>query len=286
MLGECNDILRTLAQRRHAKLKLSQTMEKILAKASRGYRCFQVLISSGNDAHVDFNFPITAQSVKRISVQHSQQLDLRVQLQFPDFIQEERAPVREFKQSRLGNIGPGERPFLVAEQFALHQILRKSSAVDVDPGAAASMRRLVNRTGNQFLSRSRFSRNQDGLRMPGDAVHHTDEFVHQRTGKNERRTLNLPGRCMREPFCRLLISRRLHVARQNAFSALFGDQQKQSDHSCGDGPAVAQHRNREPRTQFLAGLTLTLALRCEMAFVQNPGQHRLVQWNFPCTAPC
>ena len=47
------------------------------------------------------------------------------------------------------------------------------------------MRRLVNRTGNQFLASTGFACDQNRLGVPGNAVHHADEFVHQRTGDNE-----------------------------------------------------------------------------------------------------
>ena len=72
MLGECNDILGTLTQRRYAKLKLSQAMIKVVAKPSRRHRCFQILIRGGDDADVDLNFPMAPQPVKRISIQNPQ----------------------------------------------------------------------------------------------------------------------------------------------------------------------------------------------------------------------
>jgi len=54
---------------------------------------------------------MSAQPVKRISIQNSQQLDLRVKLQLSNFIEKERAPIGELKQSGFGDLGPGERAF-------------------------------------------------------------------------------------------------------------------------------------------------------------------------------
>src|SRR5208283_5987377 len=96
-----------------------------------------------------------------------QQLDLRVQLQLSNFVEKQRAPVSQFKQARLGNISAGESALFIPEQFALHQILGKRCAVNVDPRPAAPMRGFMNRASDQLLADSSFSRNQNRLSMPG-----------------------------------------------------------------------------------------------------------------------
>ena len=68
MFGECDDVLRTFTQRWHAKLELTETMVEIFAEAAFFDRGFEVLIRSGDDADVDFNFPVTADAVKGLPV--------------------------------------------------------------------------------------------------------------------------------------------------------------------------------------------------------------------------
>src|SRR5258708_18162072 len=85
MFGQRNNVLRALAQGRYAKLKLAQPMEKILPKPSRRYSLVEILIRGRNDTHVHLNLSMSAQAVKRISVEHAQQLDLSLKLQFSDF---------------------------------------------------------------------------------------------------------------------------------------------------------------------------------------------------------
>ena len=79
------------------KLKLAEAMEKILPKAARGHGGIEILIGGGDDADIDFDLAVTAQTVEWISIQNTQQLYLRVQLQFADFIEEKRALVGHFE---------------------------------------------------------------------------------------------------------------------------------------------------------------------------------------------
>ena len=70
MLGQRDDIFWPLPQRWHAKLKLTQSMEQILAKPSGRDRAIEVVVGRSDDANVHFDFAVAAQPVKRIPVQH------------------------------------------------------------------------------------------------------------------------------------------------------------------------------------------------------------------------
>ncbi len=119
MFSQSDYVLRALPQRGHPKLKLAEPMEEILAEASRGHGGVEILIGGGDDTDVDLDFSMTAQAVKRISVQHAQELHLSLRLQFADFIQKKCSLVREFEQAGLGRIGASERALFVAEQLTL-----------------------------------------------------------------------------------------------------------------------------------------------------------------------
>ncbi len=193
MFSQGNDVFRTLAQRRNAELELAEAMKKILAKAAFFDRSFEILIGGGDDADIDFDFAVAAETVERLAIQHAQKLDLSLQLQFADFVEKKSTFVGQFEEARFRNIGAAEGAFFVSEEFALHQILGKRGAVDVDPGTAAAMGRLVNRARDQFLASTSLAGNQNSFRMPGDAVHQAHELVHDRTGENEVRVIDFAG---------------------------------------------------------------------------------------------
>ncbi len=94
VLGQSHDVLGTFAQRGHTKLKLAETMEKILAKSARLDCGIEILIGGSDDANIDFDFAVTTQAIERISIQNAQKLDLSLQLQLADFIEEQAYPCR------------------------------------------------------------------------------------------------------------------------------------------------------------------------------------------------
>src|SRR5271154_6525081 len=185
VLGQRDDVFRTLAQRRHAKLELAETMEKILAEAAGGDGGVEILVRRGDDPDVDCDLAVASQAVEGRSVEHAQQLDLSLKLEFSDFIEKERALVGEFEQAGLGRIRAGEGALFVTEQLALDQVLGQRSTVDVDPGPAAPIRSLVNRVGDEFLAGSGFAGDQHAFGMAGDAVYHAHEAVHHRAREYE-----------------------------------------------------------------------------------------------------
>src|SRR4051794_13692783 len=144
MFGEGHRVFWPLAQRRNSQLKLPETMKKILTESPVSYGCLKVLIRGGDDADINLDLAMSTQPVKRLPVEHAQQLHLRLQLQFADLIQKKRSPISEFEQPRFRGIGAAECAFLVTEKFTLYQVLRKSCAVNIDPRTAAPIRSFVN----------------------------------------------------------------------------------------------------------------------------------------------
>src|ERR1700747_991806 len=139
MLGESDDILRPLAQRRNPQLKLAEAVKQILAEAALAYCGLEVLVGCGDNPDVNLDFAMPTQAVERLSIQHAQQLPLCLQLHFPDLIEEKCAFIGEFEQPRLGCIGAAKRALFVTEQFTLHQVFRKGGAIDVNPRTAAAV---------------------------------------------------------------------------------------------------------------------------------------------------
>src|SRR5579884_489524 len=104
---------------------------------------------------------MSAQPVIRSAVKHAQQFYLHLGVEFTYFIEEQRAAISEFKQSRFTCIGAAERPLFVAEQFAFDQVLGKRGAVYVNEHLVAAPGKLVDGASNQFLTAAGFPHNKN-----------------------------------------------------------------------------------------------------------------------------
>ena len=71
-----------------------------------------------------------------------------------------------------------ERALLVAEQFALHQVIRQRAAVDIHPGPFAAQREIVHRARHDFFTRSALSADQDGGVGARDLLHQAEHGFH------------------------------------------------------------------------------------------------------------
>ena len=190
MFGEGDDILGALAQRRNAQLELSKAVEEVLTEAAFFDGGFEILVSGGDDADVDFNLAVTAETVEGLAIEHAQEFHLSLQLQFADFVEEESAFLGEFEKAGLRGIGAAEGAFFVSEEFAFDEVFGEGGAVDIDPGTSVAWRRLVNRARNEFLAGASLAGNQNSFGVARDAVDQCHEFVHDRAGKNKLRVVN------------------------------------------------------------------------------------------------
>jgi hypothetical protein len=110
---------------------------------------------------------------------------LNVRWQFADFIEEKRAFVGQFEQSRLGTVGSAESSFFIAKQFAFNEMLGQSRAVDINPGLAVTVGVFVNAAGDKFFAAAGFPGYEDGFRVPRNALHQEHEALHRATSHNE-----------------------------------------------------------------------------------------------------
>jgi hypothetical protein len=94
----------------------------------------------GDHPHVDAPRHVASQSLELALLQHPQQLHLDVGRHVPDLVQEHRPRIGLLELARLGRRGPGERPFLLSEKFALYQVLRQGGAVDLHQRPVAARR--------------------------------------------------------------------------------------------------------------------------------------------------
>ena len=88
---------------------------------------------------------------------HAEQLGLLFGRQDVDFVEQQRAAAGGGELAFAVAVGPGERAFDVAEQFALDQIRRQSAAGDGAEAVFAAVGKFVNQAGEKRLAAARFA---------------------------------------------------------------------------------------------------------------------------------
>ena len=99
-----------------------------------------------------------------------------------DFVEEDRAAVRNMEQARLRLPGIRERAAFEAEQLRLEQCVGNGRAVDVDEGSRRTWVHSVNHPRDEPLARAGFALNQHGRR----ALRGEDGGARQRRDNSSR----------------------------------------------------------------------------------------------------
>src|SRR5437660_12051318 len=98
-------------------------MEKVLAKQSLLHRFREIAIRCGNDPDIDLDGLNAAKPLEFHFLQNAQDLGLSSRIHVADFVQEDRALIRELEFPELPFDGACKCAFLEAEEFALQQAL-------------------------------------------------------------------------------------------------------------------------------------------------------------------
>ncbi|MNN18536.1 hypothetical protein D3C81_1317480 [compost metagenome] len=124
------DVLATVAQRRHLQVEHVQAVEQVFAEAAFGDHALQVAVGGADDAHIHLHFAVATHPAEAAIAEKTQQLGLQVWRHLADFIEKYRALVGQFHQPGLAApLRAGEGAGGVAEQFALGQALGQRGAV-------------------------------------------------------------------------------------------------------------------------------------------------------------
>src|SRR5207249_187322 len=95
-------------------------------------------------------------------LQNAQQLHLRFQRQFADFVEEDGAAVGELEASNPPPEGAGESALDVAEELALDQARRDGAAVHFHQGTVLTGATVVDRSRDKLLPGPRLSIDKHG----------------------------------------------------------------------------------------------------------------------------
>ena len=122
----------------------------------------QILVGGGDDADIGLDRRAAADRRIFALLQHAQQPGLRLHRHVADLVEEQRAALGllEAPGGALG--GAGEGAFLMAEQFALDEVVRDRRHVDGDEGPFLALAVIVQRAGDQLLARAGLAVDQHG----------------------------------------------------------------------------------------------------------------------------
>ena len=123
------------AKRRNAQRNGVDAEVQILAKLAFAKCNFQVDIRCADQTEINMHQTIAADRPILPFLEDAQKLRLQIRRHLPDFVEQERAGFGHLEQSHLVGVGARECAPLVAEQFALDQILRDRRAIDLDERA-------------------------------------------------------------------------------------------------------------------------------------------------------
>ena len=103
-------------------------------------RFVEVAVGGGDDADIDLDRLGAADAVDLALLDGAQQLGLQADVHLADFVEQQRAAVGFLELADAAGDGAGEGALLMAEQFALQQVLRDGGAVDRDEGLVGALR--------------------------------------------------------------------------------------------------------------------------------------------------
>ncbi len=121
VLDEQWDVVAALAEGRQVYGDHTQAIEQVVAESAGLNQLGQRAVGGGDDADIDVDGAIIADTLERAFLEHTQQLDLNRRRDIADFVKEDRAAVGRLESARLVADGTGERTAYVSEEFALQE---------------------------------------------------------------------------------------------------------------------------------------------------------------------
>src|SRR5207247_10490430 len=107
--GKRRDVLAAVAERWQLYFDRVEPEEEILTEPARGDLLAKIGIGRGHDPHVDVAGARRADAFEVAGLEHAQQLRLQVDRDVGDFVEKQRAAVRELEPAPTIRLGSGER---------------------------------------------------------------------------------------------------------------------------------------------------------------------------------
>ena len=156
-----------------------QAEVQVLAEPAGLDQFLQFLVRRADQPHIDPPRLVGAHADDLAVLDDAQEFDLRGHRHVADFVEEERPAVGVLEAALAGREGPGERAFLVSEEFALQDAFAEGGAVEGDEVAAAAGRVVVQGLGDEFLAGAALALDEDGGVGRGDLAQRLDDAPHR-----------------------------------------------------------------------------------------------------------
>jgi hypothetical protein len=122
----------------------------------------KILICRGNYPHIDSSRLRTPESFELLLLDCAQELGLKLDRQFANFVEEKRTAVGGLKAAYSIRQGSSKGASLMSKEFALDQRGGNGRAVDCYKPSVAAGARIMNGSCEDFLPCTRFTLNEDG----------------------------------------------------------------------------------------------------------------------------
>src|SRR5262245_60318085 len=148
VVGEQGNIFGAIDQRRYGDREHIKSMIQIQPKFAFVDELIQPAICRCDDPHINSIRMGSTNSFEFFFLQNAQQLCLRFKGKFTHFVEEDGATVCYFKSAEPASKSSGKGPFFVAEELALHKIMRKRCTIDSYHRLIFPLASRVNRSGD------------------------------------------------------------------------------------------------------------------------------------------
>ena len=160
VLGEDEDVISPFPERWDVNVHHVEAVIQVFSEGAILHLFKEILIGGGNDPYVYLQGAGRANSIERAFLDDPQQFYLHGRAHFRNLVQEEGAAVGNFQDPGLARNGPGERAFLMPEQFRFQQSVGKGGAIDHHKFSLASRSNFMDESRYKFFARAALSRYQ------------------------------------------------------------------------------------------------------------------------------
>src|SRR5205814_7150257 len=126
---EGEDVLAALAERRYLDPHDVEPVVEVGAELAPRDHGLEVLVRRRDDAHVDRDGLVRADSPDLALLQHAEELGLEARAHLPDLVEEERSAASGLEDPGVGGDRAGERALLVTEERALEEGIGERATV-------------------------------------------------------------------------------------------------------------------------------------------------------------
>jgi hypothetical protein len=124
-----------------------------------------------DQSHIDLSGLCGSQALKFAILNNPKEFCLHFHSQLPNFIEKEGRTIRGLESANLPRESSSVRAFLSAKELALDERWRQGRAIDFYHHTVSSFAEVMNGTGDEFLARTGFARDQDNRICVGDLFH-------------------------------------------------------------------------------------------------------------------